>query len=161
MKKKNWKMIDMYPEIKDMLSQIKRECPDLRTDTAAIYYSIRFTCEKMVPDYIKIQRERLAQQSPENRVKKEVDMKMEKEKYKGEILATKGRSICEQLEGKIDDKDMCTYETFIFINKNNIQRGSITTPVETLTEENIKTQYKKYDGTNITREEFDELRTSR
>ena len=153
--KKHFKMIELYPEIKDMLEQIKKECPDLRTDTATILYSIRFTCEKMIPDYIKIQRERIKNYNPEEKVKRQVDMKVLKEEYKEEVAIDKGKRMCEILGGTLDDKDMCTYSTYMFINKNNIQKGSITLPVEQLTEKDVDGQYKKFDGTNISKEEFE------
>jgi len=155
--KKHLKMIELYPEIKDMIEQIKKECPDLRTDTATILYSIRFTCEKMIPDYIKIQRERIKNYSPEEKIKRQVDMKVLKEEYKEEVAVDKGRRTCELLDGEIDDKDMCTYSTYMFINKNNIQKGSITLPVETLSDKDVLGQYKKFDGTNISKEEFNAL----
>jgi len=158
--KKHLKMIELYPEIKDMLEQIKKECPDLRTDTATILYSIRFTCEKMIPDYIKIQRERIKSNNPEEKVKRQVDMKALKEEYKEEVAIDKGKRMCELLGGTLDDKDMCTYSTYMFINKSNIQKGSITLPVEQLTEKDVEGQYKKFDGTNISKEEFDTLKSS-
>jgi hypothetical protein len=154
--KKNLKMIELYPEIRNMLDTIKSERA-IRHDTEAIYYSITETCKSLVPGYIMVQRQRMANNNPESKVKREVDMKNLKEEYKEEVKIKKGRNICEQIGGTINDKDMCTYTTYMFISKNNIQKGSITVPVEELSDLDIKNQYKKFDGTTISREEYEAL----
>lgn len=144
-------MIKFSPELQGMLDEIKRECPDLRTDTAAVRYAVRFTCDKLVPDYVKLQRERLTRNTPENKAQQSMDIQQAKE----EIKKDKGRNICESLGGTINDKDMCTYTTYMFISKTNIQKGSITVPVEELSELDIRNQYKLFDGTEISKEDYE------
>lgn len=157
-KTKHIRMIDTA-SIDSMIEAIRNRFADLGSDTAVIRHAVRYLFDEEVkkPDYVMLQEKRLGLTSPEARAKQQIDIKQAKENYKEEIQITKGREICELLGGMIDDKDMCTYETFMYINKNNTQRGSITLPVEQLSEKDIQGQYKMFDGSSISKEEYENL----
>jgi hypothetical protein len=154
--KKHIRMINTA-SIDTMIEALRERFPDQENDTAVIRYAVRYLFDNEVkgPAYIEVQRKRLEMNSPEEKVKRQVDMKVLKEEYKEEVAIDKGKRMCELLGGTLDDKDMCTYSTYMFINKSNIQKGSITLPVEQLTEKDVEGQYKKFDGTNISKEEFE------
>lgn len=155
--KKHIRMIDTA-SVDHMIEELRSRFPDLNSDTAVIRHAIRFLFDDTKgPLYAQLQAKRMALSSPEARAKQQIDIKQAKEEYKEEVQINKGRNICEKLNGTIDDKDMCTYETFMFINKNNIQRGSITIPVEQLSEKDIQGQYKMFDGSSISKEEYENL----
>jgi len=123
------------------------------SETTMIMYCINEMHDRIFKDYIEVQKERLVARSPEEKAIREVNIKEAKENYIKDKEVSRGKRICEALAGTLSENGMCTYKTYMQVNPKNITVGEVSVEVETLTEDDLKNQYRSFDG-KATKEEI-------
>lgn len=122
------------------------------SETTMIMYCINEMHDRIFKDYIEVQKERLVARSPEEKAARQVNLQEAKENYIKDKELSRGKRICEALGGTLSENGMCTYKTYMQVNPKNITTGEVSVEVETLTEDDIKNQYRSFDG-KATRDE--------
>lgn len=151
MKKQKVKMLPYTAETQERVrAMMKRK--NWTSETTMIMYCINEMHDRIFKDYIEVQKDRLVARSPEEKAAREVNIKEAKEQYIKDKEVSRGKRICEALGGTLSENGMCTYKTYMQVNPKNITVGEVSVEVETLTEDDIKNQYRSFDG-KATREE--------
>lgn len=151
MKKQKVKMLPYPAETQGRIQRLMKR-KNFRSETTMIEYCINETYDRVFKDYIEVQKDRIESRTPEEKAKRIVDITEAKEQYIKDKEVSRGKRICEALGGTLSENGMCTYKTYMQVNPKNITIGEVTVEVETLTEDDIKNQYRSFDG-KATREE--------
>lgn len=109
--------------------------------------AIRVYRDQLEPLYVRTksqQTKRATYETPEDRVKAQIEKKKQDDEAKRAVLTEQALHICELLDGEIIEQEggsACKYRLYEKVGKRIIE-GSRTVPFENLHESLIETQYK-------------------
>lgn len=143
---KKRKVFHFDDEIMEIIESIK-ERRMLRYDIDAIVYALVETYDRDFNNYKELIKSRSSKvgRTPEEKAQEDVQKQEEIRKAKAELIVTRGRNICDRLEG-IEIKNPngtfgCDFKMYDKVGKRVLE-GKRTVPYDMLSESHIDTQYR-------------------
>lgn len=136
------KTFNLTPELNEKLDNIRNKM-GFFSIAESLRYSISFTHDKMFPDYITVQKNRLA---PQDRVKARLQAHDDFATDRATDLVNQQKDFCVNiLKGELEpagDGFMCKWKTYYKVNDRMITDGELSDDIMNLSQVHIDKQYQ-------------------